>query len=57
MKKDKHIEDNFADMLAMLKKKVQEKDEEIKRLQAENALLKEKCLKGQELINETIKRR
>lgn len=57
MKKDKHIEDNFADMLAMLKKKVQEKDEEIKRLQEENALLKEKCLKGQELINETIKRR
>ena len=57
MKRDKHIEDNFADMLAMLKKKVQEKDEEIKRLQEENALLKEKCLKGQELINETIKRR
>jgi hypothetical protein len=26
MAKDKHIEDNFADMLAMLKKKMQEKD-------------------------------
>ncbi len=57
MKKDNRIEDNFADMLAMLKKKVQEKDEEIKRLQEENALLKEKYLKGQALIEETIKRR
>ena len=57
MKKDEHIEDNFADLLAILKNKVQEKDEEIKRLQKENALLKEKYLKGQELIDETIKRR
>ena len=57
MEKEKRVEDNFADMLAMLKKKVQEKDEEIKRLQEENALLREKYLKGKELIDETIRRR
>ena len=31
MEKDKHVEDNFADMLALLKKRVQERDEEISR--------------------------
>ena len=29
MEKDKHIEENFVDMLAMLKKKIREKDEEV----------------------------
>ena len=57
MTKDKRIEDNFVDMLAMLKKKVQEKDEEIERLRQENKFLKDKFLKGQELVDETIKRR
>ena len=33
MTKDKQIEENFSDILSMLKKKVQEKDEEIMRLQ------------------------
>ena len=32
MTKDKQIEENFSDILSMLKKKVQEKDEEIMRL-------------------------
>ena len=31
MTKDKQIEENFSDILSMLKKKVQEKDEEIMR--------------------------
>ena len=57
MAKDKRVEDNFVDMLAMLKKKVQEKDEEIERLRRENKFLKDKFLKGQELVDETIKRR
>ena len=33
MTKDKQIEENFSDILSMLKKKVQEKDEEIMRLE------------------------
>ena len=60
MEKDKRIEDNFADMLAMLKKKVQEKDEEIKRLRKENEILKE-AFSEEELnallVDETFKRR
>ena len=42
MEKDKHVEDNFADMLALLKKRVQERDEEISRLRNENTKLKQK---------------
>ena len=42
MTKDKQIEENFSDILSMLKKKVQEKDEEIMRLREENTKLKEK---------------
>ena len=60
MEKDKRVEDNFADMLAMLKKKVQEKDEEIKRLRKENQKLKE-IIPEEELntilLDETFKRR
>ena len=60
MEKDKRVEDNFADMLAMLKKKVQEKDEEIKRLRKENEILKE-AISEEELnallVDETFKRR
>jgi hypothetical protein len=60
MEKDKRVEDNFADMLAMLKKKVQEKDEEIKRLRKENEILKE-AFSEEELnallVDETFKRR
>ena len=40
MTKDKLIEENFSDILSMLKKKVQEKDEEIMRLREENIKLK-----------------
>ncbi len=57
MPKDKLVEENFVDMLAMLKRKVKEKDEEIERLRQENKFLKDKLLKGQELVDETIKRR
>jgi len=57
MPKDKLVEENFVDMLAMLKRKVKEKDEEIERLRQENKFLKDKFLKGQELVDETIKRR
>ena len=53
MPKDKLVEENFADMLAMLKRKVKEKDEEIERLRQENKFLKDKFLKGQELVDET----
>ena len=35
MTKDKQIEENFSDILSMLKKKVQEKDEEIMRLKTD----------------------
>ena len=59
MTKDKHIEENFEDMLTMLKKKVQEKDEEIKRLQKENTKLKEKLteIDPDYVLEETFKRR
>ena len=57
MPNDNVIEKNFEAMLTMLKKKVQEKDEEINRLQEQNAMLKEIFLKEQELVDETIKRR
>ena len=59
MEKDKHIEENFVDMLAMLKKKVREKDEEIKRLQKENTKLKEKLseIAPDLVLEETFKRR
>ena len=59
MTKDKHIEENFEDMLTMLKKKVQEKDEEIKRLQKENTKLKEKLteMESDFVLEETFKRR
>ena len=60
MEKEKRVEDNFADMLAMLKKKVQEKDEEISRLRKENQKLKE-VIPEEELnallLDETFKRR
>ena len=60
MEKEKRVEDNFADMLAMLKKKVQEKDEEILRLKKENEKLKE-IIPEEELnvllLDETFKRR
>ena len=60
MEKDKRVEDNFADMLAMLKKKVREKDEEIMRLKKENEKLKE-AIPEEELnallLDETFKRR
>ena len=60
MEKEKRVEDNFADMLAMLKKKIREKDEEISRLQKENQKLKE-VIPEEELnailLDETFKRR
>ena len=49
-------ETSFEDMLAMLRKKVQEKDDEIKRLQEENAKLKEALPEGV-VLDETFKRR
>ena len=59
MTKDKHIEENFEDMLTMLKKKVQEKDEEIKKLRNENTKLKEKLseIAPDLVLEETFKRR
>ena len=59
MEKDKHLEDNFADMLAMLKKRVQERDEEITRLRNENTKLKEKLseIAPALVLEETFKRR
>ena len=59
MEKDKHIEDNFADMLAMLKKKVREKDEEVEKLREENKKLKEKLseIAPDLVLEETFKRR
>ena len=56
VKKDNNEKTSFDDMLAMLRKKVQEKDDEIKRLQQENAKLKEALPEGNEL-EETFKRR
>ena len=59
MEKDEHIEVNFAEMLTLLKKKVKERDEEIKRLQTENAKLREKLteLDPNLVLEETFKRR
>jgi archaellum component FlaC len=59
MDKDNHIEDNFVDMLAMLKKKVREKDEEVERLREENKKLKEKLseIAPNLVLEETFKRR
>jgi len=59
MAKDNHIEDNFVDMLAMLKKKVREKDEEVERLREENKKLKEKLseIAPNLVLEETFKRR
>ena len=59
MEKDKHVEDNFADMLVLLKKRVQERDEEISRLRNENTKLKEKLseVAPDLVLEETFKRR
>ena len=59
MTKDKHIEENFEEMLTMLKKIVQEKDEEIKKLRNENTKLKEKLseIAPDLVLEETFKRR
>lgn len=59
MEKDKHIEENFEEMLALLKKRVQEKDEEITRLRNENTKLKEKLseIAPDLVLEETFKRR
>ncbi len=59
MTKDKLIEENFSDILSMLKKKVQEKDEEIVRLREENIKLKEKLteINPDFVLEETFKRR
>lgn len=59
MAKERQIEDGFVDMLAMLRKKVQEKDEEIKRLHEENTRLKEKLseIDPNLVLEETFKRR
>ena len=59
MEKDKHIEKNFEEMLALLKKRVQEKDEEISRLRNENTKLKEKLseVAPDLVLEETFKRR
>ena len=56
VKKDNNEKTSFEDMLAMLRKKVQEKDDEIKRLQQENAKLKEALPEGN-VLEETFKRR
>lgn len=56
VKKDNNEKTSFEDMLAMLRKKVQEKDNEIKRLQQENAKLKEALPEGN-VLEETFKRR
>ena len=59
MTKDKLIEENFSDILSMLKKKVQQKDEEIMRLRDENTKLKEKLteIDPDFVLEETFKRR
>ena len=56
VKKDNNEKTSFEDMLAMLRKKVQEKDDEIKRLQQENAKLKE-ALPERNVLEETFNRR
>lgn len=65
MEKEKKIEENFADILAMLKKKIREKDEEILRLKKENEkpedATPEEVIPEEEqdalLLDETFKRR
>ena len=59
MTKDKLIEENFSDILSMLKKRVQEKDEEIMRFREENIKLKEKLteIDPDYVLEETFKRR
>ena len=59
MTKDKEIEENFIDMLSMLKKRVQEKDEEIIRLREENKKLKTMLseIDPSLVLEETFKRR
>ena len=59
MTKDKLIEENFSDILSMLKKRVQEKDEEIMRLREENIKLKVKLteIDPDFVLEETFKRR
>ena len=59
MKKDKQIEENFSDILSMLKKKVQEKDEEILRLREEKKKKKKKLteINPDFVLEETFKRR
>ena len=59
MTKDKEIEENFIDMLSMLKKRVQEKDEEITRLREENKKLKTMLseIAPNLVVEETLKRR
>ena len=57
--KESSKDNSFEDMLAMLRKKVQEKDEEIKRLHEENTRLKEKLseIDPNLVLEETFKRR
>ena len=59
MTKDKQIEENFSDILSMLKKKKKKKDEEIMRLREENTKLKEKLteIDPDFVLEETFKRR
>ena len=59
MTKDKEIEENFMDMLSMLKKRVQERDEEITRLREENKKLKTMLSEIDPglVLEETFKRR
>ena len=58
MAKDNDIEDSFADILAMLRKKIREKDEELEKLREENSKLKENLPETEEeLLEETFKRR
>ena len=59
MTKDKEIEENLMDMLSMLKKRVQERDEEIIRLREENKKLKTMLseLDPGLVLEETFKRR
>ena len=46
VKKNYNEENSFEDMLVMLRKKVQEKDDEIIKLQEENAKLREALPEG-----------
>ena len=59
MTTDNTIEENFKDMLSMLKKRVQERDEEITRLREENKKLKTMLseIAPNLVVEETLKRR